>query len=290
MFEQIMHLWMLGEVDIHQSIRELKYIGVDGIDLSVSLSNRHNSIEVINDYVSNEIFKKADLPVRVLTPIYKEPELDLSSPNRNVFEKAIKFTCECIDLACRLSVDRMLVSPSYIGVDHLLHKSYKDDWDQAVTNLRILANYAEQKNVILMLEPINRYLVSLIHTVDEGLKMIDCISSPNVSLVLDAFHMNIEEEDITKSIRRANGKIFSFHLGTRNRKPPLSNYSEWNNILCALLDSDFSGFLSHEPIELYYSENRMITQEKYRTTFLQQLKSSITFIKEILMNIEKNTV
>ncbi len=105
---------------------------------------------------------------------------------------------------------------------------------------------ASQQGVCLALEPINRYETSLINTVAQGLALIDCVDAKNFGLLLDTFHMNIEEPVIEESIRRCRDRIFHFHVADSNRWRPGAGHLDFKSILSALHATGYHGFISGE--------------------------------------------
>jgi sugar phosphate isomerase/epimerase len=63
----------------------------------------------------------------------------------------------------------------------------------------------------------NRFETDLVNTVDQGLRLVDDIAAPNVGLLIDTFHMNIEEKDLPAAIGRAAGRIVEFHACSNDR-------------------------------------------------------------------------
>jgi sugar phosphate isomerase/epimerase len=102
--------------------------------------------------------------------------------------------------------------------------------------------------VRLALEPVNRYELDLINTVDEGLAFVQEIGHPSLGLVLDTFHMNIEESSRTEPFRRAMaaGRLWHVHVGDNNRLPPGRGLIDFAAIVTTLHDSGYYGFLSAE--------------------------------------------
>ncbi len=122
--------------------------------------------------------------------------------------------------------------------------------DQAMTwlveALRECATAAAAAGVRLALEPINRYETDLINTVDEGLALIERVGADNFGLLLDTFHMNIEEPSIEASIRKAGDRIFHFHVADSNRWYPGAGHLDFRRILQALAETGYRGFVSGE--------------------------------------------
>jgi len=111
---------------------------------------------------------------------------------------------------------------------------------------RECSEFAEKLNVRLLLEPINRYEMNDFNTVAAALSFASEVDCPNFQLMLDTFHMNIEEPSITDSIREAAGRAPYFHVVDSNRWAPGFGHTDFEEIACALQAIDFSGFLSAE--------------------------------------------
>jgi sugar phosphate isomerase/epimerase len=105
---------------------------------------------------------------------------------------------------------------------------------------------AAPHGVRLVLEPINRYETTLINNVDQGLALIEAVGADNFGLLLDTFHMNIEEPRIEDSIRAAGDRIFHFHLADSNRWYPGGGHLDFKSILDALFATGYQGFVSGE--------------------------------------------
>jgi sugar phosphate isomerase/epimerase len=96
------------------------------------------------------------------------------------------------------------------------------------------------------LEPLNRYETDLIHTVAAGLDLIDRVGANNFGLLLDTFHMNIEEPSMEESIRRCGSRIFHFHVADSNRWHPGAGHLDFKRVLDALFETEYNGWVSGE--------------------------------------------
>lgn len=96
------------------------------------------------------------------------------------------------------------------------------------------------------LEPLNRYETDLIHTVADGLDLIERVGANNFGLLLDTFHMNIEEPSIEASIRACGDRIFHFHVADSNRWYPGAGHLDFKAILDTLFDTGYQGWISGE--------------------------------------------
>lgn len=105
---------------------------------------------------------------------------------------------------------------------------------------------ASKHNVRYVLEPINRYETDLINTVEDGLDLIRQVGADNFGLLLDTFHMNIEEKNIEESIRKCGPRIFHFHVADSNRWYPGAGHLDFNSILSVLAETGYQGYISGE--------------------------------------------
>lgn len=121
-----------------------------------------------------------------------------------------------------------------------------EEFEYAVTGLKEVANYAKKYGVSLCLEPANRYENYMLNTVEDSLKMLDAIDEPNVGLLLDSYHMNIEEKDMYKSITSAKGRIFHFHVNENDRGIPGTGHIPWDDVFRALKDIDYDRVVAVE--------------------------------------------
>jgi sugar phosphate isomerase/epimerase len=112
--------------------------------------------------------------------------------------------------------------------------------------LRESAVYAKDFGVSLAIEPINRYETDFMNTVEEGLKIIELINSDNVHLLIDTFHMNIEEPSIESSIRMARNEVIHVHIADSNRWPPGFGHLDFKSILNSLKEIGYNRYLSIE--------------------------------------------
>lgn len=120
-------------------------------------------------------------------------------------------------------------------------------WDRSVECVRQVAKTAQDTGVTYCLEVVNRFEQFLLNTAEEGMRFVDAVGSPNVKLLLDSFHMNIEEDFIGDALRKAEGYIGHFHIGEANRKVPGRGHMPWDEIMDGLRDAHYTGRIVMEP-------------------------------------------
>jgi D-psicose/D-tagatose/L-ribulose 3-epimerase len=281
-FPQTVHTWMFGDLPMEQITEYLLFAGAEGVDLSISLTGR-NSPEELMGKDFRALFADAGLSVLTATPLFFSQEADLSSADPAIRESAVSFAKMAVDTTAFYGCGKMLISPSWVSVTHKLEKPYAEHWKLAVESTQQVAEYAAEKKVVLMVEPINRYRVSLIHTVDEGLRFIRDAGMGNLALVTDIFHMHMEEADgVVNALYAAAPKLECVHIGDSTRKCPGFGVTDWAEILRALRSVGFSGPLSYEPVELYFSEQQVAQDKAYAQAFAGRLKYGISYLKMLM--------
>ena len=97
------------------------------------------------------------------------------------------------------------------------------------------------------MEVLNRFEGYMLNTCDEALAYVEEVGSSNVGVMLDTFHMNIEEDNIAAAIRKAGDRLYHFHIGEGNRKVPGKGMLPWNEIGQALRDINYQHAAVMEP-------------------------------------------
>lgn len=132
------------------------------------------------------------------------------------------------------------------------------DITQKNEQLRILAEsliecceYAEKKNVRIMIEPINRYETVLLNSVEETLNFINDLGNFNcLGVLYDTFHSNIEDKDMTEAIKLIGDRLFHVHLADSNRGLPGYGHTDFNSIYKALEETGYKGYVSLETLNM----------------------------------------
>jgi sugar phosphate isomerase/epimerase len=110
------------------------------------------------------------------------------------------------------------------------------------------ASRAAEKGVRLVLEPLNRYESDVVNDSNEGLALVGEVGHNHLGLLLDTFHMNIEERSLTEPFRKVMNadRLWHVHLGDSNRLPPGQGHIDFHSIVATLREIAYQGFLSAE--------------------------------------------
>ncbi len=136
---------------------------------------------------------------------------------------------------------------SYWPVDYSKPIDKAGDWERSVRNVREIGKIAGDCGVDYCLEVLNRFEGYLLNTAEEGVEFVRQVGLPSVKVMLDTFHMNIEEDSMGDAIRSTKGLLGHFHTGEANRRVPGRGRMPWREIGSALQDIGYEGLVCMEP-------------------------------------------
>jgi sugar phosphate isomerase/epimerase len=111
---------------------------------------------------------------------------------------------------------------------------------------RELCHYALHKDVTLILEPVNRYEIDFINNIEEGVQLMKKIDMPNMMLMPDVFHMNIEDRTIGPELAKNIDYIKYVHIADSNRLAPGLGHIDFHKLFDHLFDVGYDGWISAE--------------------------------------------
>jgi D-psicose/D-tagatose/L-ribulose 3-epimerase len=124
-------------------------------------------------------------------------------------------------------------------------RQHREAW--CVEGLREAAPIAAAAGVRLGVEPLNRFETDIVNTTRQGVALMNLVDHPAVGLVLDTFHMNMEDDDIAGSIRAAGRHLIHFQANENHRGHLGSGHIDWTLVVRALADIDYRGWVTLEP-------------------------------------------
>jgi D-psicose/D-tagatose/L-ribulose 3-epimerase len=119
--------------------------------------------------------------------------------------------------------------------------------ERSIRCIREVVKTAEDFGILYCVEVVNRFEQFLLNTVAEGIAYCQEVGSPNIKLLLDTFHMNIEEDFIKEAIVSAGDNLGHLHIGECNRKAPGQGHMPWDEIASALEVINYQGRIVMEP-------------------------------------------
>lgn len=214
----------LGYDGVELAIRDPKLVDVDELDRVISASG-------------------LEIPAIGTGQAWGEEGLSFTSDDPAVRKAAIERIKSHIPLAKKF--DAVIILGLIRGITPK-GQTHKQSMQYLVEALQECAAEAAPHNVKYALEPLNRYETDLIHTVADGLALIERVGADNFGLLLDTFHMNIEEPFEEESIRTCAERIFHFHVADSNRWYPGAGHLDFKSILSTLFSTGYQGYVSGE--------------------------------------------
>ena len=120
-------------------------------------------------------------------------------------------------------------------------------FERSVASMKEAIKAAEDHNVTFNMEVVNRFEQFLMNTCQEAVEYIKAVDSPAAKVMLDTFHINIEEDSFTDAILTAGDFLGHFHVGEQNRMPPGYGHIPWTEIGAALRKIHYVGYVVMEP-------------------------------------------
>jgi len=225
-----------------QKVRKISELGYEGIELVVRDPRKINQKRLKEIISAHGI----DVSCIITGQAFAVDGLSLTHPDGKVRSLAIERIKDHISFA---SSFRAIVLIGWIrGI-------WKDNFERAgklfMGALRECGQFAQDKRVLLGIEPINRYEVDSIYTIHEGVTIAKKLALPNVGVIPDTFHMNIEEsEPIYKSIRSCGNHLFHVHIADNNRRAPGMGCLPFKEFFEVLKAMRYQGFVSVEVVPL----------------------------------------
>jgi len=173
-----------------------------------------------------------------------EHGLTFTHPDAEVRRQAVRAMRRCLEAARRARAP--LVSIGVIRGKLQGGATRAGALDHLIECVRECGFYAGELNLTLVVEPGNRYETDFIHTVAEALDLLVAVNLPSVRLMLDTFHMNIEEVSLADAIRRAAPHLAHVHLADSNRRAPGWGHLDFQPVAVALRETGYGGGIGLE--------------------------------------------
>jgi D-psicose/D-tagatose/L-ribulose 3-epimerase len=171
------------------------------------------------------------------------PDRDLSADDAATRESGLRYLARCVDIAADLG-SPIVAGPMYsaTGKTRLLSAPEREaQWQLSIDSMKRASDHASKKGVKLAVEPLNRFETDLLNTVAQSMDWLGRLGRDNVGLLLDTFHMNIEERNIPDAIRLGGDKVFHFHGCSNDRGTPGKDHIPWREIAAALRFIRYAG-------------------------------------------------
>lgn len=173
-------------------------------------------------------------------------ELSAISEDAAVREKTRSHLADCVRVAAEAGA-KLMAGPLYSPVGYLTgRRRTGDEWKRAVECYQSLGDTLRSQGVTIAIEPLNRFETYFLNTAADGLKLAAEIGHPNVGLLFDTFHANIEEQDVARALRLTAPHLKHFHASENDRGVPGTGHTDWQGVFGALAEMQYDGWVTIE--------------------------------------------
>jgi D-psicose/D-tagatose/L-ribulose 3-epimerase len=221
--------------DLKELVPKVKEMGFDWIELPLE------SLDDFDPVRAGNIVREYDLGVSACAAM--GPDRDLIHEEKEIRDNGAEYIRGCIEAVQKLGGTN-LVGPIYSAVGRCWQQTEKqreDDLERLVKTLRKLSEYAEEHGVVMGIEPLNRFETSFINTAAQVIEVVDRVDHPSCKVMLDTFHMNIEEKSLGDAIRSVGKRLCHLHACENDRGAPGTGNVTWREVTDALNDIDYDG-------------------------------------------------
>ena len=225
----------LNTDELGRLVVKVSDMGFDHIEVPIELSN-----EV--DYArAGELARERGLTVSACGAF--GPDQDLISEDPEIRKGAMGYVRHCIESASALGAAN-LIGPMYSAVGRCWQQPSDErerDMEILSGELRELATQAGDKGVTLCIEPLNRFETSFINLASQAIELIDRVAHPSCAIMLDTFHMNIEERSLREAINTVGPRLKHIHACENDRGAPGSGHVPWEEVAAGCRDIGYDG-------------------------------------------------
>lgn len=176
-----------------------------------------------------------------------DPAYDISSYDENTRKAGIKYLTDIVEKIHKMD-GKILSGVSYAGWGVPPYEFEKEVLlENSVKGMKEVSKVAKEYGITYGIEAVNRFEGVIVNTAEEALDYVNRVDMDNVGILLDTYHMNIEENNIGDAIRCAGDKLVGFHVGENNRTAPGRGHLDWDEIFTALKDVNYKGRIVAEP-------------------------------------------
>ncbi len=217
---------------------QIKEHGFDGVEVSLIRPADFEAAEIRGALAKYEL----SATVCAVLP----PELSLITEDPGTRARTVEHLAECIRLTAEAGAS-LIAGPLYAPVGYLPgRRRTTDEWKRAVEGYRELGPVLERYAVDLCLEPLNRFETFFLNTTADAVALCEEVNHPQVGILWDTFHANIEEKQAGKSLKAAGAYLKHVHTCENDRGIPGSGHVEWDEVFEALSELKYDGWLTIE--------------------------------------------
>jgi len=232
-----------GDADVFiDSAKRVSSIGFDAVELAAFAfydmpKSEMDKLKAAKDEIGIDFSYSVSLPL----------EFDISSPDAQIRKDGVKYVKQLLENIHYMGGKSLggIIYGSWHGI---LVDSKAAHWDRSAECVKEISKMAEDYGITYCIETVNRFENFLINDHHEAIRFAKQVDSPNVKILLDTFHMNIEEDSMEQAIIDTGDLLGYFHVGENNRRPPgTGEFINWDKVFATLSKIGYKGWIVMEP-------------------------------------------
>ncbi len=276
MFKYSINHGIYGKEPLEASIKRIACSGYDGVELV-------GEPYILKAEIVRDLLKAYEIKASSVCGIYTL-DRDLSNVDPSVRMNAVCYVKDCIIFASKIGAQIVIVVPSSVG--KMTPSTRLDqEWHLARESIYEAGQFAKGLGVYLAIEALNRYETYLINKISQALKLRDEVDLENVGVMIDSFHMNIEERSIPETIKKAASHLIHVHIADSNREAAGFGHIDMRSLLQALIKIKYKGYIAMEfvpPKSEYCIEGYPVIENE---TLDLHTNQSINYLKKLYQDV-----
>ncbi|MDO6671417.1 sugar phosphate isomerase/epimerase family protein [Cobetia amphilecti] len=267
--------WTFGPQPIEDIFARVARLGFDGVEL-------HGDLETFTPEAILALCQIHRLQVFSLTP----GDCDPASPHASDRQAADSYYRDLIDFAQALGGARVSLH-GLVGRIRAAEGSDQDsEYRHLVEALKPLCEYAAERDVPLVYEVLNRYESHLVNTAAQCRKLIQDVGSSQLKVLLDAYHMNIEEADPVRALAETGDQLGLYHVADSNRGGIGQGHSHLADQFTQLQAMQYAGPIIVEAPAMGPDPFTPVKTGDYLSVLEDQLTRSVSALREHFAIVE----
>ena len=224
-------------------LKKAKDIGFDILEFQAQ-----PLLEMSNNRLSELKAAAQEYGIEMTYSLGLDKAYDISSSDESIRSKGIRYLTAIMEKVALLD-GKIISGVSYAGwgIPSTETFSKEELTHNSINSMKIISKIAENLGITYGVEAVNRFEGVVLNTAKEAVNYVKAVESPNVGVLLDTYHMNIEEASIRDAILTAGDLLVGFHTGDNNRCIPGKGHINWDEVFSSLAEIHYTGHIVSEP-------------------------------------------
>ncbi|MFL6451165.1 MAG: sugar phosphate isomerase/epimerase family protein [Bryobacteraceae bacterium] len=224
-----------GHVKLFPSIKEA---GFDGLEFPLFTPEPRPNVEIRRGLEQNDL----ECTFCSILPA----GLNTISDDRDVRSRSKQYWADTIRTVAEMG-GKILCGPLYSPVGHFAgRRRTPDEWRWAVECFRDLGSTLTEYDVMMAIEPLNRYETYFLNTAADSVDLCREVDHPNVGMLFDTYHANIEEKHVGEALRQSKPYLRHLHTCENDRGIPGTGHVDWDSVFATVREVNYDGWLTIE--------------------------------------------